>query len=104
MRVSWTSASRYLRRRLHLGHQIVVPLAFHLEVGGGAEFDGFDQVMRDIGVDAGLQELVGRSSRRAAADEPGLQPRLRRIGEFSGLPDIVAMAADQMRAAVAIGL
>src|SRR5436190_14674067 len=95
---------RNLGRRLHLGHQVVVPLAFHLEMGGGAELDGLDQVMRDIGVDAGLQELVGRSTRGAAADEPGLQPRLRRIGEFSCLPDIVAMAADQVWAAVAVGL
>src|SRR6516225_10501887 len=69
-------------RRLHLGHQVVVPLALDLEVGGGAEIGGLDQIMRDIGVDAGLQELVHRSSRRTAADEPGLEPGLRRIGEL----------------------
>src|SRR5437899_4730563 len=57
---------RYLRGRLHLAHQIVVPLAFDLEVRGGAEVGGLDQIMRDIGVDAGLQELVHRRSRRAA--------------------------------------
>src|SRR6266702_4451773 len=96
--------SRYFRRRLHLGHQVVIPLAFDLEVRGGAEVGGLDQVMRDIGVDAGLQKPVHRRSRRAAADEPGLEPGLRRVGEFSGLPDIDDMAADRMRTAVAIGL
>src|SRR5215813_2725933 len=101
----WPLAGRNLRRRPHLGHQVVVPLAaVHLEVRGGAELDGLDQVMRDVGVDAGLQELVNRSSRRAAADEPGLQPRLRCVGELAALPDIVAMAAEQMRTAVAVGL
>src|SRR5579863_9742772 len=49
---------RDFRRRLHLGHQVVVPLAFDLEVGGGAELDGLDQVMGHVGVDAGLQERV----------------------------------------------
>ena len=33
-------------------------LAFDLEVGCGAELDRFDQVVREIGVDAGLPNLV----------------------------------------------
>src|SRR5579883_406018 len=94
---------RNFGRRLHLGHQVVVPLALDLEVGGGTEIGGLDQVMRDIGVDARLQELVPRSPCRAATDEPGLEPGLRRVTELAGLPDIIAMAADQMRTAVAIG-
>src|SRR3954470_15537567 len=95
---------RDIGRGLHLRHQIVVPLAFDLEVRGGAEVGGLDQIVRNIGVDAGLHELVQRSARRAAADEPGLEPRLRRVGELAGLPDIIALAADQMRTAVAVGL
>src|SRR6185503_10105422 len=96
--------SRYFGRRLHLGHQIVVPLALDLEVRGGTEVCGLDQIVRDIGVDAGLHELIQRGSRRAATDEPGLESDLGCIAELAGLPDIVAMAADQMRTAVAIGL
>src|SRR4051812_14802068 len=56
---------RDIGRGLHLRHQIVVPLAFDLEVRGGAEVSGLDQIVRDIGVDAGLHEPVQRSSRRA---------------------------------------
>ena len=48
---------------LHLGHQVVVPLALDLEVRGGAKLGRLDQVVRDVGVDAGLQELVHRRSR-----------------------------------------
>src|SRR5450759_4307049 len=95
---------RDFRRRFYLGHQVVVPLAFDLEVRGGAEYGGLDQVVRDIGVDAGLLERVERGSCRTATDEPGLQAGFRRVGELAGLPDVVAMAADQMRSAVAIGL
>src|SRR6476660_9554559 len=48
------------RRRFHLGHQVIVPLSVDLEVGGTAELDGLDQIVRDIGVDAGLEESVER--------------------------------------------
>src|SRR6516165_2900746 len=87
--------SRHVRRRLHLGHEVVVPLASDLEVRGGAEVGGLHQVVRDIGIDARLEELVHRSSCRNATDAPGLEPGLRRVTELAGLPDIVAMAADQ---------
>src|SRR5262245_10836903 len=81
----------HLRRRdrlgrLHLHHQVVVPVAFDLEMRGGAEFDRLDEVMRHVGVDAGLQELVQRGPRRSAADEPGLEVDLRAVGELAGLP------------------
>src|SRR5215831_14685505 len=79
---------RDVRGRFHLGHQIVVPLAFNLEVRGGAELGRLDQIVRDIGVDAGLQELVHRSPCRAASDEPGLEPGLGNVAELAGLPDI----------------
>src|SRR5262245_52618512 len=91
-------AGRDRSGRLHLLHQVVAPFAFDLEVGAGAEFYGLDQVMIDIGVDARLPERVERSPRRTAADEPGLEILLRRIDELAGLPDVVAVAADQMRA------
>ena len=74
--VSVRSWPRDIRGRLHLGHQVVVPLAFDLEVGGGAELDGLDQVVGDVGVDAGLQERVERGTGGAAADEPGLETGL----------------------------
>src|SRR6478609_420393 len=96
--------SRDFRRRLHLGHQVVVPLAFDLEVGGGAELDGLDQVVRDVGVDTRLLEGVECRARGPAPDEPGLKTGFRAVGELPGFPDVVAVAADQMRAAVAVGL
>src|SRR5579883_1884429 len=90
--------------RANLLHQVVVPLPPHLDMRGGAELDRFDQIVRDIGVEAWLAERVERRAGRAAADEPGLQILFRRIGELAALPDIIAMAADNMRTAVAIGL
>jgi len=47
-------------RRLHLFHQVVVPLAFDFEVRGGAEFDSLDEVVRKVGVDARLTEGIER--------------------------------------------
>lgn len=44
-------------------------MAFDLEVGGGTELDGLDQVMIDVSVDAGLPERVERSPRRTVANE-----------------------------------
>ena len=90
--------------RADLLHQVVVPVAFDLEMRGSAKLDGLDQVMSDVGVDARLAERVERSTGRAAADEPGLKILFRPVGELARLPDIVAVATDQMRAAVAIGL
>src|SRR6187401_1505954 len=58
-------------RRLHLLHQVVIPFALDLEVSGGTEFDGLDQVVVHVGIDAGLLEGVERRTSRAAADEPG---------------------------------
>ena len=78
----------------HGGHQIVVPVAGDLEVGGGTLFEGFDQVVVHIGVDARLLEgVVGRAG-STTRDEPGFLVELRRVGEFAGCPDLVAMAAD----------
>src|SRR6185437_4256118 len=90
--------------RRDLLHQVLVPLAFHLDVRGGAELDRLDQIVVDVGVDAGLTERVERRARRAAADEPGLEILLRRIVELAGFPDVVAVAADQMRTGIAVRL
>src|SRR5438045_7562909 len=37
--------------RRDLLHEVLVPLALHLDVGAGAEFDRLDQVVVDVGVD-----------------------------------------------------
>src|SRR2546430_11696385 len=66
-----------------LFRSVVVPGALDLEVRGRAELDGLDEVVRHVGVDAGLAERVERRAHRAAADEPGLQPGLRRVGELA---------------------
>lgn len=63
----FASDARWGEYRLH---QAVVPLTRHLEMGGRAQFEGFDKVVVDIGVDAGLLEGVECRARRAAGDEP----------------------------------
>ena len=74
---------RNFRRRLDLRHQVVVPLALDLEVCGGAEFDRLDQVVVDIGVDAGLQERV----ERRPADPPRMNQVSRPVsGGLANLP------------------
>src|SRR5690349_21056265 len=50
--------SRDRAGRSDLLHEILVPLAFHLNVSAGAEFDRLDQIVIDIGVDAGFAERV----------------------------------------------
>src|SRR5215204_696930 len=45
---SCSSVARDIRGGLYLSHQVVVPLAFDLEVGGGAELDGLDQIVGDV--------------------------------------------------------
>ena len=62
-------ARQHWSGRLYLLQEVVVPLAFDLEVGGGTELDGLDQVMIDVSVDAGLPERVERSPRRTVANE-----------------------------------
>jgi hypothetical protein len=48
-------------------------------VRSGAEFDRLDQIVVDVGVDAGLAERVERRARRATTDQPGLEILLRRV-------------------------
>ena len=63
-------------------HEIIVPLAFHLDVGAGAEFDRLDQIVVDVGVDTGLAERIESRAGRAAANEPGFEILLRRVVEL----------------------
>src|SRR6476659_6930701 len=65
-RMHFRSIGRDGSRSADLLHQVVVPLAFHLEVRGCSELHGFNQIMRHIGVDAGLLECVERSAGRPA--------------------------------------
>ena len=71
--------------RLHLSHQVVVPYALDLEVGGGAKLEGFDHIMVDVGGHARLAELVEGRAGRAAPDEPSLKASQRGVRETSGL-------------------
>src|SRR5690606_22494632 len=55
------------------GHEVVVPgVAVDDDVGGGSQFDALDEVVVDVGVQAGLLEGVQRGSCGATPDEPGL--------------------------------
>ena len=54
-------------RGRNLLHEIAVPLAFDLEVRGRSQLYRLDQVVVDVGVDAGLAECVQRRARGAAA-------------------------------------
>ena len=60
--------------------------------------------MGEVDVHARLQELVERRAGRAAPDEPGLEAFCRRVGERTLLPDVVAVAADQVRPGIPVGL
>jgi hypothetical protein len=101
----WRQSVRADRlRRLHLFHQVVVPLALDPEVRGGAKLDSLDEIMRDVGVDAGLTERIERRAGRSTADEPGLQAGFGRIGELAGFPNVVAVTSDEMRTGIAVGL
>src|SRR5690606_22758833 len=87
----------------NLLHQVVVPLAFDLHVTGSAQFKGLDEVVVDVGVDAGLLEGVERRTGRTARDEPGFQIAFGPVDELARGPDVVAMAADQVGPGVAVG-
>jgi hypothetical protein len=90
--------------RTHLFHQIVVPLAFDLEMRQCAKFHRFDQHVIEVDVNARLTEGVESCSRASTTDEPGLKALFRRVMEFARLPHIIAMATDEMRPAIAVRL
>src|SRR5262249_55630381 len=90
--------------RSYLSHQVVVPGTLDPKMGGGAELKGLDHVVVHVGVDAGLKKRVERRTGGTAADKPSLEISLRRIRKFTGLPDIIAVSTDQMRARVPIDL
>ncbi len=91
-------------RRHHLFHQIVVPVAADQYMRRCPQVHGLDQVVVHIGIDARLQEGIERSPGRAPPDEPGLEVTVGQVVELAGLPDQIAMPANQVRAAVAVGL
>src|SRR5258708_32320963 len=84
-------------RRRYLFHQVLVPLALDLDMGGGAEFDRLDQIVVHIRINAGFAERVERGARRAAADEPGLEILLRRVVVLCRLPNTIAAYAAYVR-------
>ena len=83
-------------RLLDLHHQVVVPLACHLDVGRGAEQEGFDQVVVEIGLEARLPTSVGHGRCAASRNEPGLSVLERRVRKGAPVPDQVAVPADQV--------
>jgi hypothetical protein len=84
--------------------QIFVPVAFDLEVGRGAEIDRFDQVVREIGMDAGLPKLCRAPRPPDPPRSARSQVPLRRVDELAGLPHVVAVAADEIRTGVPVRL
>jgi hypothetical protein len=112
----WSQANRSIRFclgnpshrnrpwRAHLFHQIVVPLAFNLEMSQRAKFHRFDQHMIEVDVNTGLTKRVESCSRASTTNEPGLEVFFWRVVEFARLPYIIAMAADEMRSAIAVSL
>ena len=87
-----------------LFHQVVVPFAIDFDGHQRAEVDGFDEVVREVGVYAGLLEGVHRSPCRAGGDDPGFQVLRRLVGEVAAFPDVVAVSADEVRVGLAVGL
>src|SRR5690606_9617842 len=87
-----------------LSHQVVVPLTFHHYMASGPQFEGFDQVVVHVGIDARLFEGVDRSSGCASRNEPGLDIAHGRVRELAQRPEPVCVATDQVGACVAVAL
>ena len=77
-------------------HQIIVPGAGYFDVRGSAQIDGLDQIVIDVGIDAGLAEGINRRYGRATANEPGFLITQRRAVELAGFPDQITMTADKV--------
>ena len=60
--------------------------------------------MGQVHVSARLADGGDRRAGGSGGDDPCLQASLRRIGEAAALPDVVAVAADQVRIRLAICL
>src|SRR3984893_4101617 len=90
--------------RTHLFHQIIVPLAFNLEMRHRAELHRFDEIVTEIGVNARLTKSIESGSRASTPNEPRLEVFFWWVVEFAGLPHIIAMATDEMRPAIAVRL
>ncbi len=85
-------------------HQIVVPFSLNLKMRQCAKFHRFDQVVIDIGVNARLTKSIEGRSYASAPNEPRLDVLFRRVMETARLPHIIAMAADEVRPAIAVRL
>src|SRR5450631_3761429 len=94
----------YGLRRAHLLHQIVVPLAFNLEMRQRAKFHRLNEHVIEININTRLTKSIESRSGASTPNEPGLEALFRRIVEFARLPHIIAMAADEMRPAIAVRL
>src|ERR1019366_9426788 len=90
--------------RTHLFHQIVVPLAFDLEMCQRAEFHRFDQHVIEVDVNARLTKSIESGSGASTPYEPRLEVLFRRVMETARFPHIISMAADEMRPAIAVRL
>ena len=69
-----------------------------------AELHRFDKIVTEIGVNARLTKSIEGGSRASAPNEPRLEVLFWRIMETARLPHIIAMAADEMRPAIAVRL
>ena len=88
----------------YLLHQIVVPFSLNLKMRQCAKFHRFDQVVIDIGVNARLTKSIEGRSCASTPNEPRLDVLFRRVMETARLPHIIAMAADEVRPAIAVRL
>ena len=87
---------------LDLGHQIIVPFTFNLEMSDRSFQERLNQVVIDVGIKSRLPERVDSGAGRTPGNGPGFKPGLRRISERAGRPDIVTMTTDKVRARVAV--
>ena len=75
-----------------------------METRRHAPHQNFNQFVIHLGVKAQLRIVVYGRTCGCASNEPGLVPGLSCFRERSGRPNKITMAADQMRAALTIGL
>src|SRR5262245_1460940 len=69
-------------RRLHLTHEVIVPVTLDLEMGGGPQLDALCHVVVGVGIDARLKKFVERQGSGADTDEHSLSIAVWRIGRF----------------------
>jgi hypothetical protein len=69
-----------------------------------AEFHRFYKIVTEVGVNARLTKRIESRSRTSPTNEPRLEVFCRWVMECTRFPNIITMATDEMRPAIAVDL